>query len=241
MNVGDIVVCKVEKIGSYSALVRIEGTDRQGIIPISEISSGWIKKINDHLEEGQIVVCKVLATDKNVIPLSIKKVTEKERKIALEQYYEERKAERIINIVLEKTKTKNVEEVKNKIIEKYRSYSSILEAIKNEDKDVENLLTKKQINLLKEILSKSRKTKEYEFKAKLKLLSYEPNGIEIIKKIFEDDLGLDITYLAATEFLLKSKSLDPKTGEKEFNEKINIIADKAKKYNCFVGLEVLKK
>ncbi|MEM7816549.1 MAG: S1 RNA-binding domain-containing protein [Candidatus Aenigmatarchaeota archaeon] len=241
MNIGDIVICKVEKIGAYSALVRIEGTDKQGIIPISEISSGWVKKINDHLEEGQIIPCKVLATDRNIIPLSIKKVTENEKRYALEEYYKEIKAERLINIVLTKTKVENIEEIKNKIKERYKSYSSLLDAIKNKEKEVEDILTKKQANLLRELISKSEKKKEYEFKAKLKLLSYEPNGMEIIKKVFEDDLGLDITYLAATEFLLKYKSLDPKTGEKEFNEKINIIADKAKKYNCFIGLEVLKK
>lgn len=240
MNVGDIVICKVEKIGTHSAIVKIEGTDKQGIIPISEISSGWVKKIDDYLEEGQIVVCKVLATDKNIIPLSIKKVTEKERVVALEEYSKERKAERIIDIVLTKTKVENIEEIKNKIRESYRSYSSLLDAIKNKDKSVEHLLTKKQINILKNIISKSEKGKEYEFKAKLKLLSYEPNGIDIIKKVFEEELGLNIIYLAATEFLIKYKSLDPKTGEKEFNEKINILVDKAKKYNCFVKLDIIK-
>lgn len=238
MNIGDIVVCKVEKIGVHSALVKIEGINKQGIIPISEISSGWVKKISDYLEEGQIVVCKVLAKDGNIIPLSIKKVTEEEKREALEEYYKERKAERIIEIVLNKTKVENIEEVKKKIIEKYNSYSSILDAIKNKDKQVEELLTKRQINLLKEIIAE--KKKEYEFKAKLKLLSYESNGIEIIKKVFEDDLNLDITYLAATEFLLKYKSSDPKVGEREFNEKINKLVDKAKKYNCFVKLDIIR-
>lgn len=241
MKVGDVVVCRVEKIGIHSALVRIEGTDRQGIIPITEISSGWVKKISDHLEENQIVVCKVLATDKSIIPLSIKKVAEDEKRIALDEYYKEKKAERIIDIVLTKTKVENVDEIKNKIREKYNSFSSLLDAIKNRDKSIEELLTKRQINLLKEIISKSEKKKEYEFKAKLKLLSHEPNGIEIIKKVFEDEMNLDITYLAATEFLLKYKSLDPKIGEKEFNEKINNLVDKAKKYNCFVKLDIIKK
>ncbi|MBU5678666.1 MAG: S1 RNA-binding domain-containing protein [Candidatus Aenigmarchaeota archaeon] len=241
MNIGDIVICKVEKIGVHSALVRIEGTNKQGIIPISEISSGWVKKISDHLEEGQIIPCKVLAIDRNIIPLSIKKVTEKEKRDAFEEYYKERKAERLINIVLTKTKVENIEEIKNKIKERYKSYSSLLDAIKNKDESVDDILTKKQANLLKNIISKSEKSKEYEFKAKLKLLSYEPNGIEIIKKVFEDESDFDVTYLAATEFLLKFKSLDPKTGEKEFNEKINTIIDRAKKYNCFVKLDIIKK
>jgi hypothetical protein len=51
-------------IGCSGGPVFDEYENIEGLIPISEIATGWIKYIRDHIREGQKVVCKVLHVDK---------------------------------------------------------------------------------------------------------------------------------------------------------------------------------
>ena len=78
---GELVLCRVEKINPYSAYLSLqEYSGVEGMVHISEISSGWIKDIRNHLKVGQTVIAKVIRAEKNNISLSIKRVDEKQRK-----------------------------------------------------------------------------------------------------------------------------------------------------------------
>ena len=74
----ELVVCTVQNVKDFVAFVSLdEYGGRQGLIPISEIATGWIKYIRDHIREGQKIVCKVLNVDRNRghIDLSLKTLT----------------------------------------------------------------------------------------------------------------------------------------------------------------------
>ena len=61
---GELVVCTVATVKDFVAFVLLdEYHGREGLIPISEIATGWIKYIRDHISEGQKIVCKVLHVD----------------------------------------------------------------------------------------------------------------------------------------------------------------------------------
>ena len=50
---GELVVCTVTKVKDFVAFVHLdEYEDREGLIPISEIATGWIKYIRDHVSRG---------------------------------------------------------------------------------------------------------------------------------------------------------------------------------------------
>jgi len=62
---GDLVVCTVSQVVDFGAFVTMDEYEgKQGLIHISEVASGWIKYIRDHVREGQKIVCKVLSVDR---------------------------------------------------------------------------------------------------------------------------------------------------------------------------------
>jgi len=71
-KVNEVVKCVVEKITPYGAFVRLENGQR-GMIHISEISQGYVKKVEDVLSLGQELKAKVIKIDeKGRIDLSLK-------------------------------------------------------------------------------------------------------------------------------------------------------------------------
>ncbi len=78
-EVGRIYNGKVARIVDFGAFVTIlPGKD--GLVHISQISQERVENVNEHLEEGQDVLVKVLDTDaRGRIKLSIKEITEEER------------------------------------------------------------------------------------------------------------------------------------------------------------------
>ena len=69
----------VKKVVDFGAFVTIlPGKD--GLVHISQISNERVESVNEHLEEGQEVLVKVLDTDaRGRIKLSIKEITDEER------------------------------------------------------------------------------------------------------------------------------------------------------------------
>jgi len=96
---GELVVCTVKDIKDFAAFVTLdEYPDRVGLIPISEVATGWIKYIRDHIREGQKVVCKVLNVDpsRGHIDLSLKDVNEHQRREKIREWKNESKARKWI-------------------------------------------------------------------------------------------------------------------------------------------------
>ncbi len=77
--VGDVAIGKVTKIMPFGAFVRLENGE-SGLVHISEVSSGFVKDINEALTVGQEVRVKIIGIDeKNRINLSIKKADESQK------------------------------------------------------------------------------------------------------------------------------------------------------------------
>lgn len=80
VEVGNIAVGKVTKIMPFGAFVRLENGE-SGLVHISEVSSGFVKDINEVLAVGQEVRVKVIGIDeKKRINLSIKKADDTAKK-----------------------------------------------------------------------------------------------------------------------------------------------------------------
>jgi polyribonucleotide nucleotidyltransferase len=76
--VGDIVSGEVFRMEAYGAFIKIDGTDKEGLIHISQISTDRIGKVQDVLKMGQIVEAKVIeVNEKGQLSLSIKELTAK--------------------------------------------------------------------------------------------------------------------------------------------------------------------
>lgn len=78
---GDVVECEIFRIEAYGAFARIDGSDREGLIHISEIAPQRINKVEDVLKIGQKTQAVVVElNEKGQISLSIKKLNQAEPK-----------------------------------------------------------------------------------------------------------------------------------------------------------------
>lgn len=92
---GELVVGTVTRAVDYGAFITLdEYGDREALCHVSEIASGWVKHIKDHVQEGQKVVAKVLEVkpEKHQINVSIKDVNEHQRRERIREWKAERKA-----------------------------------------------------------------------------------------------------------------------------------------------------
>lgn len=72
---GSIIEGKVVNITKFGAFVEVEG--KTGLLHISEISKTFVKDINKHLKENQVVKVKVISIDEDgKISLSMKQIEE---------------------------------------------------------------------------------------------------------------------------------------------------------------------
>ncbi|AGB15687.1 translation initiation factor 2, alpha subunit (eIF-2alpha) [Halovivax ruber XH-70] len=93
---GELVVGKIDEIEDFGVFVDLqEYEDKRGLAHISEVASGWIKNVRDHVSEGQIAVCKVLDVDEDAqqIDLSIKDVNDHQRSEKIQEWKNEQKAD----------------------------------------------------------------------------------------------------------------------------------------------------
>lgn len=82
LELGTILDGKVNGITNFGAFIDLQD-NKKGLVHISEVSSDYVKNINDYLKDGQDVRVKVInINDKGEIRLSIKKANEngKEKK-----------------------------------------------------------------------------------------------------------------------------------------------------------------
>ncbi len=94
---GELVVGKVDEIADFGVFVDLDEYEgKRGLCHITEVASGWIKNVRDHVREGQTVVAKVLEVNESSqqIDLSIKDVNEHQRKEKIQEWKNEQKADK---------------------------------------------------------------------------------------------------------------------------------------------------
>ena len=86
MEVGDLVLCTVDRVVGTVVFVKIEGQGKEveGSITFSEVAPGRIRNIRDYVVPKKKIVCKILRMLNGNIDLSLRRVTQKERKEVLE-------------------------------------------------------------------------------------------------------------------------------------------------------------
>jgi len=172
----EIVLCLVTKIHINSVFVQMQEYDKQGMIHISEISPGRIRNLRDFVEEGKMIVCKVLRVDmqRGHIDLSLRRVSEAQRRAKVNWLKQEQMAEKIIEFVAKETKT-------DKAILLDSIYNAF-QAIVENTYDIKDLGLDEKVTLkLDEIIKQRIKPKEVEIKGDLKMETYAPNGVDIVK------------------------------------------------------------
>ncbi len=100
-SVDELVICTVKKVFPQGAFLTLdEYGDKEGMVHISEVASGWIRNIRDHVRENQKAVCRVLDvdSDRKKADLSIRRVKDGERRWKAQRIKLEQRAEKLLEI-----------------------------------------------------------------------------------------------------------------------------------------------
>jgi translation initiation factor 2 subunit 1 len=224
---GDLVVCSVKRVTDFGAFVELdEYGHKEGLIHISDVASGWVKYIRDHVREGQKIVCKVLYVDtvKHHIDLSLKDVNEHQRREKIQEWKNEQKAEKWIQYVAKTTKRS--EEDLNKFINLfYEKFGSVYSAFEKSRFEGASVLTKIGVSkdvaeVITKVANDNLKKPQVDISGFVDLTCYLPEGIEHIKKALNaankvdgEDISVDITYIGAPRYRIHVIAPDYKKAE----------------------------
>ncbi len=223
----ELVVCTVKKVTDFGAFVELdEYGHKEGLIHISEVASGWVKYIRDHVREGQKIVCKVLYVDesKHHIDLSLKDVNEHQRREKIQEWKNEQKAEKWIQYVANSTKM-SPENLKKMIILLYEKFGSVYTVFEKARISGASILTNigidKQIaEMVKKVAEENLKKPQVDIAGFVDLTCSLPDGIEHIKKaliaageVDGDNISIGITYIGAPRYRVHVIAPDYKKAE----------------------------
>lgn len=233
-KIGELVVCTVKEVVDFGAFVELEEYGKkEGLIHISELASGWIKHVRDHVQEGQKVVCEVLEVDpsKEQINLSLKDVNEHQKREKIQEWKNEQKADRWLEFVAQKL-DREPDEVQNEIGNKLRDeyhgllYEAFEDAALNGKEVVkEKDLSGEEAEALVEVALENVEIPYVDVTGYLELRSNSSNGVEKIKealkeaeKIDEKNVEINISYVGAPYYRVHVKAPDYKIAEDVLSE-----------------------
>ena len=124
---GELVVGTVTSIRNFGAFVTLdEFANREAFIHLSEVATGWVKYIRDHIREGQKIVARVLRVDtaKGQVDLSLKRINDHQRREKIQSWKNEQRAMRLLALVVPALKIEAEEASElfaNDLVERYGS------------------------------------------------------------------------------------------------------------------------
>lgn len=205
----EFVVCRITKINPHSAIAYILEYDLTGLIHVSEVASRWVRDIREFIKERQYVVCRVMDAYPDHISLSIKRVHREDTARKLNEFKREKRSEKLLEMA-GKSLGKNLEQTKkeigNLLIEEFGSLTKVFEfSLKSPDLLKSKGVPGKWADAITEIARKNFAEKTFIVKGRLKLITREPNGIELIKKALAKAKkeGLNVQYVSAPKYVLE--------------------------------------
>ncbi len=233
----ELVLCTVTAVQYHSVFCSLDEYGRTGMIHISEVAPGRIRNIRDFVKEGKKIVCKVLRIhqEKGHIDLSLRRVNENQKRQKLNQIKQEQLAEKIIEHAA-KQHLKKPEEIyellSKELIPKYGAIFPAFELVAQDELDLTKIIDKKLAQEITTAIKQRIKPKEVTVDGDITLLTYAPNGIDIVKEALhkgETTPGKPIIrYKGAGTYHISVTSDDYKTAEKFLKTAVDAVLESAK-------------
>lgn len=185
---GDLVIATAKTITDYGAYVVLDEYQKEGLLHVSEVSSGWVRNIRNFVREGQKFVLKVLRvdTEKGHIDLSLRRVTKRERKEKVLLWKKERKADSLLRSASEELKISSQEiyEKVGTLLEK--EFGGIYEGLEKTAREGAEILLKMGIpeniaTVIEKIAKEKIKVPMVKVKGTLNIQCSKPNGVNLIR------------------------------------------------------------
>jgi len=227
---GELVVGRVDEIEDFGVFVDLqEYEDKRGLAHISEVASGWIKNVRDHVNEGQTVVAKVLDVDESAqqIDLSIKDVNDHQRKEKIQEWKNEQKADNWMTIAFgEDIDDDLYSEIAGELMAEFGSMydgfeqAAIHGAEALEDTDLDDEEIEAIVGAARENVS----VPYVKVTGYVDLACPDSDGVDAIKEALQaaegngsvpEEIDLEVTYVGAPEYRIEVQAPDYKTAESE--------------------------
>jgi translation initiation factor 2 subunit 1 len=230
---GELVLCEITSVYPTSAFARLEEyKNLEGMIHIAEVSSSWVKNIRSIVKEGKKVVCLIMAVDreKRHIALSLKRVSEVDKRQKFEQVKRGKKTSKMMELVAAKVALPaNLRErLEKEFTEVYFAFEAAARsgAAALIEKGIEP-----QIAEAIETVGKANISfQDVELKANVILLSYDGEGVESVKRVLSiaEKKGAKINYISAPKYRISVTASDYKLAERKLRELAEELAKRAK-------------
>jgi len=231
---GELVVCTVSKAKGFGAFVELEEyPNKRGFIHIKEVAPGWVKNIREYVREGQRIVCKVMDVDpsKGYVDLSLKRVNDHQKREKIQQWKNEQKAKKLLEMVGEKagmSLEECYEAFGHELIRKFGTlYSAFEETARNEHVLIEEGFSNGWIDAFVEIAKENIVIPFVEIKGYVEMKCPTPDGIIHIKKALgmiegkKDEIEITVKYLSAPLYRVEVQAPDYKSAEKELKRRLD--------------------
>ncbi|WFO76305.1 translation initiation factor IF-2 subunit alpha [Desulfurococcaceae archaeon MEX13E-LK6-19] len=230
-HVGEYVVATVKEIFDYGAYVTLdEYGGLQAYLPWSEVSTRWVRNIRDVIREGQKIVVKVIRVNRHrkTVDVSLKKVSDSDRRKKMMWWKRYVKAAKIVEIVAQKI-GKPIDEAYEKVIWKLEDYYGdplygLEEAVLRGPEALREAgVPEDWIEPLMQEINRHIKIKKVRIRGTFILRSLKPYGVEDIKKILLtipevakkfEKVSVKVYTLGAPRYVVEVEAPDYKIAEK---------------------------
>ncbi|WP_254767738.1 translation initiation factor IF-2 subunit alpha [Salinilacihabitans rarus] len=227
---GELVVGRIDEIEDFGVFVDLEEyQDKRGLIHISEVASGWIKNVRDHVREGQIVVCKVLDVDESSqqIDLSLKDVNDHQRSDKIQEWKNEQKADNWMGLAFgEDIEDEQYISIANELLAVHGSlYDGFKQAAIHGAEALEDTdLDDEEIESIVETARENVSVPYVNVTGYVDLENPSESGVDGIREALAaaegngdvpEEVELEVTYVGAPEYRIKVRAPDYKTAEAE--------------------------
>ena len=242
---GEVVICTVREITSHGIYVNLDQYGGiNGFLHVSEISTGWVKNIERVANVSQKLVLKVIRANRarKEIDLSLRQVTNEERRAKVIDWKREERALSIISAVRNKLGLEDAEEraLRGKLEEEFGTlYEALETAAKKGVKALEPLgLPAKTAQAVAELATEKIIPPRYEVGALVEVSSRSPDGIDQVKKTLAaateaPSAEVKITYAGAPRYRVRITADDYKQAEKALDAVLEKIKDGVGKHDTF--------
>ncbi|MDD2626757.1 MAG: translation initiation factor IF-2 subunit alpha [Candidatus Methanomethylophilus sp.] len=185
---GELVVCTVSSVKNFGAFVTLdEYENKEGFVHVRDVATGWVKYIRDYIREGQKIVCKVLGVDsqKGHIDLSLKAVNDHQKREKIQQWKNEKKAEKLLELVAQKLSVSAddaFEMFGRQLYDDYGSLYDAFEAVVTSPEDFRADYTGNWVDAFVQVATDNINPPAVEIDGVLEMTSAVSDGVEHIKK-----------------------------------------------------------
>ena len=225
---GELIVGTVYKVVNYGAFANLEEyAGKEAFIHISEVSSGWVKNIRDHVRENQKIVARVLRVNpkKGHVDASLKRIREDQRTKKIQQWKIEQKAEKFLELAaksLDKDLDTAYDEVGYELMDIFGDIYGAFESASEEGAETltEEGISDEWANAITEVAVKNIQPPEVHISGYVDIKNYNPDGVEVIKKALmaAEAENIEVQCVGAPRYRITVTSTDYLVAEKQLKE-----------------------